>query len=402
MCIFQAHSLVILGTERFFLMAIFLFIFFLLLLIYSLLIDFYRRSWNQIPVFEAAGVTHVKVSVVIAVRNEEHNISQLLFRLSLQDYPRTLYEVIIVNDHSTDATWEKLNEYTEHGLSTIFLQLPQGQSSKKKAIEMGINSAKGELIITSDADCIMPETWISCIASFYWQSGAKFISAPVLMEGGNSVKDIFQSLDFLALQGITGASVHKRFHTMCNGANLAYEKQSFLDVDGFQGIDEIPSGDDMLLMHKIFSRYPDKVFYLKSREAIVRTKPERSWRNFFNQRIRWASKAVHYKDKRIFYVLLLTYFVNIGFLVMIIASIIDSYWLSFLCLLLFAKILIEFPFVNAVAIFFDQQKLMRYFPFLQPLHILYTIFAGWLGRFGSYRWKSRTVKNKGTRKLVKQ
>lgn len=383
-------------------MTLFLLIFFFLLLIYSLLIDFYRRSWNQIPAFKEGGIHDCKVSVVIAVRNEEHNIPQLLSYLSSQDYPKNLYEVIIVNDHSTDSTWEKMNEHKVPGLSTVFLQLSDGQSTKKKAIERGINTASGELIITTDADCILPVTWIACIASFYRETGARFIAAPVTMEAGKSIKDIFQSLDFLALQGITGASVHKHFHTMCNGANLAYEKQSFIDVGGFEGIDEIPSGDDMLLMHKIFIRYPGKVFYLKSREAIVKTKPERSWKNFFNQRIRWASKAVHYKDKRIFYILLLTYFLNIGFLVMAIASVIDFYWLSFLILLLVAKILIEFPFVNSVAIFFGQQRLMKYFPFLQPMHILYTIIAGWLGRFGSYHWKSRTVKNKGTRKLVKQ
>jgi hypothetical protein len=158
----------------------------------------------------------------------------------------------------------------------------------------------------------------------------------------------------------------------------------------------------MLLMHKIYTRYPDKVYYLKCKEAIVKTRPESSWKNFFNQRIRWASKAVHYKDKRIFYVLLLTYFVNIGFFILAIASVVSSYWFSFFVLLLFAKILIEFPFVNSVAIFFGQQRLMKYFPFLQPAHILYTIIAGWLGRFGSYQWKSRTIKNKGKSKLVKQ
>jgi cellulose synthase/poly-beta-1,6-N-acetylglucosamine synthase-like glycosyltransferase len=189
---------------------------------------------------------------------------------------------------------------------------------------------------------------------------------------------------------------------MCNGANLAYTKAAFAEVNGFQGIDEIPSGDDMLLMYKIFTRYPDKVLYMKDASAIVTTQPESSWKNFLHQRIRWASKAVHYKDKRIIYVLALTYLVNVCYIVLAIAAVINVYWLSFLLLLILAKVLIEFPFVNAAAIFFGQQKLMKYFPFLQPLHIVYIVVSGWLGRFGSYEWKSRTIKNRGRRNLVKQ
>ena len=141
---------------------------------------------------------------------------------------------------------------------------------------------------------------------------------------------------------------------------------------------------------------------MKNSEAIVTTHPEPSWKKFIQQRIRWASKAVHYKDKRIIYVLALTYLLNVCYLVLAIAAILKIYWLSFLLLLLLAKVLIEFPFVNAAAIFFRQQKLMKYFPFLEPLHILYVIVSGWLGRFGSYEWKSRVIKNRGRGNLVKQ
>ncbi len=142
---------------------------------------------------------------------------------------------------------------------------------------------------------------------------------------------LFQSLDFITLQGITAASVYKRFHSMCNGANLAYEKSAFIEVNGFEGIDSIPTGDDMLLMHKIYMRYPEQVFYLKSKEAIVQTEPEYSWKSFFNQRIRWASKADRYQDRRIIAVLALVYAVNVCFLVLGIASFWKSTWFFFFC-----------------------------------------------------------------------
>jgi len=383
-------------------MSIFLLIFFILMLIYSFLIDFYRRAWNQVPVYDIDDVMDVKVSVIIAVRNEEKNISDLVTLLGNQSFPKTFFDVIFVDDHSEDNTLNILKDAKSEHFSLIILQLPDGISSKKKAIEYGIRSASGDLIITTDADCRMGPLWIKSYASCYKKTGAKFIAAPVIMETHNSFRDIFQSLDFIAMQAITGASVHKHFHTMCNGANLAYTRMAFIEANGFEGIDEIPSGDDMLLMHKIYSMHPDKVLYMKNKEAIVTTHPETSWKNFIHQRIRWASKAVHYKDKRIFYVLLLTYLLNACYMVLAIASIVKVSWLSFLLLFLLAKILIEFPFVNAAAIFFGQQRLMKFFPFLQPIHILYVIVSGWLGRFGSYEWKSRTIKNKGRGNLVKQ
>ena len=121
---------------------------------------------------------------------------------------------------------------------------------------------------------------------------------------------IFQSLDFMTLQGITGASVYKKIHNMCNGANLAYEKKAFYEVSGFEGIDNIASGDDMLLMHKIQKKYPGKIGYIKSANAIVQTQPSENLKEFINQRIRWASKADRYPDIKITAVLFLVYFLN--------------------------------------------------------------------------------------------
>jgi hypothetical protein len=105
---------------------------------------------------------------------------------------------------------------------------------------------------------------LQTIAAFYEKNNAAFIAMPVRYYSNKNFLEIFQSLDFMTLQGITGASVYKKFHSMCNGANLAYSKKIFFEVDGFTGIDTIASGDDMLLMHKIFKHNPEKVFFLKS------------------------------------------------------------------------------------------------------------------------------------------
>jgi cellulose synthase/poly-beta-1,6-N-acetylglucosamine synthase-like glycosyltransferase len=370
-----------------------------ILAVYGALIAWYHQAWKSIPFFTPSVSRRTRISVIIPARNEEENIVSCLDSLARQTYPKDLYEVILVDDHSTDRTAiAATTRAAELALSINYIPLanqprPENKTAHKKwAISTGIDAAGGDLIVTTDADCTANPEWLSTIASFYEDKGAKFIAAPVRIAGGRtSFLSVFQTLDFLTLQGITGAAVFKRFHSMCNGANLAYERKAFYEVDGFKGIDAIPSGDDMLLMHKIFLKYPQQVFFLKHRFAIVTTKPETRWPGFLNQRIRWASKADSYDDRRIFWVLLLVYIVNLLFVGLLIAACWNSWWLWILLLLLVVKTIVEYPFVRSVATFFQQQRLMPYFALLQPFHILYTIVVGWLGKFGSYRWKDRKI-----------
>jgi cellulose synthase/poly-beta-1,6-N-acetylglucosamine synthase-like glycosyltransferase len=386
----------------------------LLLAIYGVLIAYYRGAWKAIAVYTPSEGRPLQtpITVLVPARNEEKNIGACLDSLSRQSYPADLVQVIVIDDHSTDGTWEILSNRYYPDLEMMCLQLadplpqagdPEGppiKAHKKFAIETGIGVARGELIVTTDADCHFHPDWLRTIAAFYEETGAKFIAAPVRIAGGQggirraggqSFLSLFQTLDFITLQGITGAAVSKRFHSMCNGANLAYEKKAFYEVGGFRGIDSIPSGDDMLLMHKIYLKYPDRVFFLKSRQAIVDTKPETSWKGLFHQRVRWASKAGHYDDKRIFWVLVLVYGVNLVYAGLLVAACWNSWWLFVLLLLLVVKTTVEYPFVRLVAAFFGQQDLLVYFPWLQPLHIAYTIVVGWFGQFGTYRWKDRKI-----------
>ena len=178
---------------------------------------------------------------------------------------------------------------------------------------------------------------------------------------------------------------------MCNGANLAYEKKLFAEVGGFSGIDHIASGDDMLLMHKIAKKFPERIFYLKAKDAIVSTRPMPTWKKFLNQRIRWASKATYYDDKKIIGVLLLVYLFNFSFLILLLAGFWNSvYWIFFLIGWM-VKTLVELPFFYSVSTFFDKQWAVKFFFIFQPLHIFYTIFSGLLGQFGKYEWKGRKV-----------
>lgn len=362
-----------------------------LFVFYAILIMFYRSGWNELKIFMAKEEDPVlKISIIIAARNEEENIERLLHSISSQNYPKHLIETIVVDDHSTDNTARIVSSFSL--VKLIRLEFDNINSYKKKAIETGIAAASGELIVTTDADCIVNPDWLRTLAAFKQGSHPVFIAAPVMIESAPGLLPTFQSLDFMVLQGVTAASVQRRIHNMCNGANLAYERKVFFEVNGFSDIDHIASGDDMLLMQKISDRFPERVKYLLSKEAIVSTKPAKTWKEFFNQRIRWASKATNYNDIKIFSALFLVYFFNCALLALLIAGFWMPYlWIGFLAILL-SKTVVELSFIYPVAKFYRQEKLLKFFPFYQPLHIIYTVIAGWLGTFGSFEWKGRRVK----------
>jgi len=386
---------------------IFIIITILFLLPYVVLILYYRNSWLDIPGFIPSRKIPENelpfVSIIIAARNEELNIGNCLQSIINQTYPQNRWEVIVTDDHSTDETVAIIHSYKKENIRAInladFTQNKILNSYKKKSIETAIQFAKGELIVTTDADCVVPEKWLETLVTFYKEKKPVFVALPVVFQNPlsqdsffKSFFNTFQSLDFMTLQGITGASVFKKFHSMCNGANLAYEKKVFYEVNGFEGIDEIASGDDMLLMHKIQEVYPEKIMFLKSTDVIVQTKPAETLKDFMNQRIRWASKADKYTDKKITAVLFLVYLLNVWIFILGVSS---FFFIKPFCIFLIAiiiKTIAEIFFLYPVAKFFGKQKLLWRFVPAQPFHIIYTLVAGWLGKFGSYRWKGRGVK----------
>ena len=395
----------------------------LLIISYTAIIIYYAIAWLSLPNWQLATTQPIpkgladspitaQLSIIIPARNEEENIAACIQSILNQSYSKNLYEIIVVNDHSTDATASIVKTFNEPNIKCVDLINFIGNetnSFKKKGIEVGIAQANGELIITTDADCVAPPNWLQTIAAFYEEKKPDLIVMPVSIfpspSGvGLGVRfiEIFQALDFMTLQGITGSAVHKKIHSMCNGANLAYTKKAFNTVNGFAGINNIASGDDMMLMHKIYSENKKGIVYLKSAAVIVQTKPVKTITEFINQRIRWASKADKYEDKRMLPVLIVVYFFNLLLLILPIIAILSNFkfqifnfqfsTLQFWFWLLLFKMVIEIIFLIPIAKFFNKLPLLFLFPLMQPFHIIYTVIAGWLGKFGGYSWKGRQVK----------
>ncbi len=374
---------------------IFFYIAVALLFFYGILFQFYHSWWNDLPTFTGTGVPVTSLSVIVPARNEERNIAACIHSLCRQQYPNHLLQIIVIDDNSTDNTFTIATEIVNDDIEKICIQLAPAQDNtapKKRAIEAGIAIARGTLIITTDADCTADPLWLAQIALYYEQTGKVFIAAPVAIASESSLLAKFQALDFLTMQGITAAAVHKRFHNMCNGANLAYEKKVFYEVGRFAGIDSIASGDDMLLMNKIAKRYPAKTGFIKSPDAIVTTLPAANWRSFFQQRIRWASKATHYKQPGIFLVLLLVYLTNLMIFCFLLIGFAEKFALLLFLLLCIAKCCMEFFFVKDTAAFFKKKDMLPWLLLLQPMHIIYIVLSGFLGQFKTYEWKGRRLR----------
>ncbi|MES2703129.1 MAG: glycosyltransferase [Bacteroidota bacterium] len=365
---------------------------------YGLLMALYARGWQRQPGFvvPAPYTPRTFITIIIPARNEEANIGNCIDAILAQKYPADLLEIIVVDDHSDDNTAAIVAAYNQLHIRCLSLAHELASkninSYKKAALAAGIAASKGELIITTDADCTAPNTWLLHIAAKYELENPVMIVAPVAFSANNSLVQIFQAIDFTGMQGITAAAHAMKMGNMSNGANLAFTKAAYLQVNGYDGIDKLASGDDYLLMMKMNKAFPGRIAYLRASPAIVRTLPQPTWRSFLQQRIRWASKSGKYNDGKLTAILILVYLFNCLLLYAAVMALFDIHWVLAAALMCSVKVAAELIFLVPAFRFFRKEWLLRYFVVLQPLHIIYIVIAGLLGFAGGYKWKGRSVK----------
>jgi cellulose synthase/poly-beta-1,6-N-acetylglucosamine synthase-like glycosyltransferase len=372
----------------------------ILTIMYAIILMAYRFWFGKMQLFQfnqiealSPGQSSTQFTVIIPARNEAANIKACVDSILNQDYPADAFEIIVIDDFSEDDTAFIVTALSQQYSQVRLIQLAdhckEGETLayKKKAIEIAVAEAKGDWILTTDADCIVPQKWLLLYNAYIQEHQPCFVAAPVMFIKTAGILNQFQVLDFLALQGITAAAVGAGKHSMSNGANLGFEKTAFIAVGGYQGVDHIASGDDMFLMHKMKQTLHKPVGYLFHPDAIVLTAAMDTWKSFIMQRIRWASKARYYDDRSITMVLTLVYFFNLSFVLL---AFMGS-WSTLLIALAF-KTFFELFFLDPVAKFFKMQPELKYFVFYQPIHIVYNIAAGLFGQLKTYSWKGRKVK----------
>lgn len=337
------------------------------------------------------------VSIIIPVRNEAAHIQDCLKAVIAQNFPAHLYEIIVIDDYSTDETYALAKEIQRDNLLVLNLAKYFGDAAekvpnKKKAITIGVKNAKGQVIITTDGDCIMNENWLSTLVTAYQQQNFKFITGPVMLKPAKGLLGLFQQIDVINMLGITGGTIANGYSTMCNGANLLYEKKAFMEVDGYKGNTDIPTGDDIFLMQKIEMAFPGSIGFVKNIDACVYSKPESTFSDFLAQRVRWTSKSTAFQKRSVTAILMFAYLFNLLILIFIPIAFekFEMAWLP-LALAFGVKFVMDLAFNIPVTGFFKKRILLLLLPVFEPLHIIYIVCIGVLGLSGTYTWKERKI-----------
>lgn len=333
------------------------------------------------------------VSVLVPFRDEEKYILRVLNSLESQDYPEEKFEVIFIDDNSTDNSKSILEKNIKKKNFKV-IAVPDDYSKKahkKRAIRYGIENSKGEIIVTTDADCVHPKSWLKSLLSFL-NKDTGFISGPVEFFSSQNLFKKLQKLEFAGLV-ITGAGlIGSNYPIICNAANIAYRRKAFDEVGGFSFQMSLSSGDDELLMQKIFRDTDYKISFALDKDAIVKTESNSSIKQFYNQRKRWASKGLFYKNKLLILKLLLIYLFYLSFIVLpVLGFLLGKIFFLIFALSLTIKIIFEFIVLQKGFELLFYKETLRLFPVAEIFHIPYIIIAGLSGAFGNYQWKGRTV-----------
>ncbi len=352
-----------------------------------------QKEFNLDPSF----VPTTKVSVIVPVRNEEDSLQQCTESILKQNYPTHLFELIVVDDQSDDNTPQILENIKDQRLRVMRLGVYKRTTitgSKKKAIAYGISHASGDLMITTDADCIHGENWIQTIVACYQKFKPKLIVAPVLIQKEKTLLNLFQDADFINSFMVHLAGIRSGLFYLGSGANLAYEKSVFLETDPYDNNQHIASGDDLFLIQKVKEKYSCKIYPLKAIEATVQTIGATSVRGFFSQRLRWAGKL---KNSSSFNMLLVSSFIwlfRIGLLTFtLITLVLEEYIYFYSGLgLLFIHFLLDLILIHQSSSFFKRGYILKW---ILPIEVMYTMYFFVLGLLSwlpiKLEWKDRKI-----------
>jgi len=363
------------------------FLFFIPLFIYVCLVIWFVKGWaslSSIPRHESA----VRTTILIPCRNESENISKILESIAHQNFDFSILEVIVIDDHSQDDTYQTALEFKSDKFKPFFIKLKEDERGKKVAINAGISSSQGEIIVCTDADCLFGNLWLSTITAPFNAPEVQLVSGPVMFQERKGIWNELMQLEFISLIAIGAASIQNRHPNMCNGANIAYRKSAFYEVGGFKDNAHLPSGDDEFLMHKINKRFAGSVRFIKNSEAMVFTEPPNSLSQFVNQRIRWGSKTGYYKGLKaklipgfMFLFSLILFLTPLFYVLGMPWSIIATLWL--------VKLGVEVLFFSAVLPFFRSSKLLDMVIVAQVFHVTYIALIGIMSVAIPYHWKGR-------------
>ncbi len=371
-------------------------LFFIIVLgIYLVLVAILMLGWVKVTcrTFSSSNEPRT-ISIVVPFRNEASNLNELIKSFELLNYPKTCFEVWLVNDHSEDDSAQLIQSLIQDRPNYHLLDLPGNLLGKKQAISLGVRSARGEIIATTDADCTVPPEWLMRINHSFRDERVRMVFGGVKIVAANSFFGELQALEFASLIGSGAASIGLGYFTMCNGANLAFRKSTFEAVNGYEGNMDIPSGDDEFLARKILSRYPRSIEFLNYRDSVVATAAMPSVKDFIHQRLRWSGKWKHntFLLPRLLAVTVLV--LQFLFFVLVISLFIAGSDLFTTGCLVLVKIILDGIFLYSVSRFLGLRWSYLSLLALQFIYPLYVVGIGIVSLGSGYDWKGRSLSHK--------
>ncbi len=368
---------------------------------YLMLCRWLIQSWRKCP--ETTVPTDfqpsTRISIIVPARNEASCISEAINSILDQDYPEHLAEIIIVDDHSEDDTSIIVESYRSPRVRLLrlanFMEGEPHKAFKKKAIEVAVHHAAGELMVNTDADCVASKRWLRSLAYFYENSNPACILGALSFRECPGWLGRFQALEMTGMMLVTGALASRGLPWLANGANLAYPSSAFGKVGGFKGQTHLASGDDLMLVHRIGEVFPGRVAFLKNKDAVVETPVQPDWRSFVQQRIRWATKTGHYRRRGMIAALggifLFCIWLFAGF---IWALLTQDIRLGALVLTAWGmKGLADYLLLREACTYYRRKSLLAQFWKTELFHTFYMVMAGVLGLIRRrYVWKGRKLR----------
>ena len=364
----------------------------LFLLVYATTIGQLIVGFNRIKTYHPAEISPKTIfAIVVPFRNECQNLPALLDSIKHLNYPIDLFEIILVDDFSEDDSVRQIyNWRMENGIykTTLLENIRLSNSPKKDAISRAIPIIKNEWVVTTDADCVVPENWLLTLDSYIQNHDVLMVAGSVTYDCNKSFLHHFQQLDLTSLQGATMGSFGLKLPFMCNGANFCYTKSLFQELNGFVGNNKLASGDDVFLLQKAIEKHPEKVHYLKSKTNIVKTKPMNHWIDLLQQRARWASKTSAYDSRFGKDLAVIVFAANLAIVSACILAL-SSYlpWMNFV--ILFALKSISDYILLYKTNRFLRKKRMRYLLTSSLIYSFFCVTVAVFSWFGKYEWKGR-------------
>ncbi len=333
-----------------------------------------------------------KVSVIIAAKNEEKNILKPLQSLVSQSFDKSDFEVIVIDDNSSDRTFDIVSDFINNNSDLNIRLFKADGSGKKQAISQALHLAENDIVMVTDADCELPRRWIEKTLAFMHNNDLKMVLGPVLLTPCDTFFEKIQVLEHLSLIASTAGSAAIGMPVMCNGANMAYDHRSALEVEKYRTDMDIASGDDVFLMEQFVKHFGSRsVRFLFDTDTIVKTQTMPDLKSFFRQRRRWVSKTKNYTDfKIISTALIVLSFGLVQFFFALAGFFYPLFWIFF-ALFTILKVLIDIPILHRMTTFLHRKKLLWWVLPTEIVYPFYVVFTAFGGLFSKVAWKKRGV-----------